>query len=288
MQKGDRGVIFFFLLPAVLLTGVFLYYPFIHSIIKSFYYSDGMFINRFVGIENYIRLTQDEVVKIATLNTLEIMLYAVIFQVGLGIVLALLVDSIRFGKNFFRSVFFFPVAISATAIGLMFTLFYNYDNGMLNQLLVRFGFEKVVWMTEETSLLAVAVPVIWQYVGFYFVIILTAISKIPDDFYEAAQLEGINGFQKTIYITLPLIWGDVKTSILLAITGALKVFELVYVISSGGPANSSEVLGTYMYQKTFTGQAFGYGATIAVWIVILGLLFSVIANRLLKKEEITY
>ncbi|UWE05084.1 carbohydrate ABC transporter permease [Laceyella sacchari] len=288
MHKGDRGVIFFFLLPAVLLTGVFLYYPFIHSIIKSFYYSDGMFINRFVGIENYIRLAQDEVVKIATLNTLEIMLYAVIFQVGLGIVLALLVDSIRFGKNFFRSVFFFPVAISATAIGLMFTLFYNYDNGMLNQLLVRFGFEKVVWMTEETSLLAVAVPVIWQYVGFYFVIILTAISKIPDDFYEAAQLEGITGLQKTIYITLPLIWGDVKTSILLAITGALKVFELVYVISSGGPANSSEVLGTYMYQKTFTGQAFGYGATIAVWIVILGLLFSVIANRLLKKEEITY
>ncbi|MRG27854.1 carbohydrate ABC transporter permease [Laceyella tengchongensis] len=288
MQKGDRGVIFFFLLPAVLLTGVFLYYPFIHSIIKSFYYSDGMLINRFVGIENYIRLAQDEVVKIATLNTLEMMLYAVIFQVGLGIVLALLVDSIRFGKNFFRSVFFFPVAISATAIGLMFTLFYNYDNGMLNQLLVRFGFEKVVWMTEETSLLAVAVPVIWQYVGFYFVIILTAISKIPDDFYEAAQLEGITGFQKTIYITLPLIWGDVKTSILLAITGALKVFELVYVISSGGPANSSEVLGTYMYQKTFTGQAFGYGATIAVWIVILGLLFSVIANRLLKKEEITY
>ncbi|TCW41521.1 carbohydrate ABC transporter membrane protein 1 (CUT1 family) [Laceyella sacchari] len=288
MHKGDRGVIFFFLLPAVLLTGVFLYYPFIHSIIKSFYYSDGMFINRFVGIENYIRLAQDEVVKIATLNTLEIMLYAVIFQVGLGIVLALLVDSIRFGKNFFRSVFFFPVAISATAIGLMFTLFYNYDNGMLNQLLVRFGFEKVVWMTEETSLVAVAVPVIWQYVGFYFVIILTAISKIPDDFYEAAQLEGITGFQKTIHITLPLIWGDVKTSILLAITGALKVFELVYVISSGGPANSSEVLGTYMYQKTFTGQAFGYGATIAVWIVILGLLFSVIANRLLKKEEITY
>jgi raffinose/stachyose/melibiose transport system permease protein len=288
MHKGDRGVIFFFLLPAVLLTGVFLYYPFIHSIIKSFYYSDGMFINRFVGIENYIRLAQDEVVKIATLNTLEMMLYAVIFQVGLGIVLALLVDSIRFGKNFFRSVFFFPVAISATAIGLMFTLFYNYDNGMLNQLLVRFGFEKVVWMTEETSLVAVAVPVIWQYVGFYFVIILTAISKIPDDFYEAAQLEGITGFQKTIYITLPLIWGDVKTSILLAITGALKVFELVYVISSGGPANSSEVLGTYMYQKTFTGQAFGYGATIAVWIVILGLLFSVIANRLLKKEEITY
>jgi raffinose/stachyose/melibiose transport system permease protein len=288
MHKGDRGVIFFFLLPAVLLTGVFLYYPFIHSIIKSFYYSDGMFINRFVGIENYIRLAQDEVVKIATLNTLEMMLYAVIFQVGLGIVLALLVDSIRFGKNFFRSVFFFPVAISATAIGLMFTLFYNYDNGMLNQLLVHFGFEKVVWMTEETSLLAVAVPVIWQYVGFYFVIILTAISKIPDDFYEAAQLEGITGLQKTIYITLPLIWGDVKTSILLAITGALKVFELVYVISSGGPANSSEVLGTYMYQKTFTGQAFGYGATIAVWIVILGLLFSVIANRLLKKEEITY
>ncbi|MFC7441467.1 carbohydrate ABC transporter permease [Laceyella putida] len=288
MHKGDRSVIFLFLLPTVLLTGVFLYYPFIRSIIKSFYYSDGLFVNRFVGLDNYIRLAEDEVVKMATLNTLEIMLYAVVFQVGLGVVLAILVDSIRFGKNFFRSTFFFPVAISATAIGLMFTLFYNYDNGMLNQILVHFGFKKIVWMTEETSLLAVAIPTIWQYVGFYFVIVLTAMSKIPDDFYEAAQLEGITGFQKTIHITIPLIWSDVKTSILLAITGALKVFELVFIISGGGPANSSEVLGTYMYQKTFTSQAFGYGATIAVWIVILGLLFSFIAQHLLKQEEITY
>ncbi|MBA4492866.1 carbohydrate ABC transporter permease [Paenactinomyces guangxiensis] len=288
MHKGDKKYIFLFLFPTILLTGVFLYYPFLRSVYKSFFYWDGFLVSRFTGLENYIQLATDEVVRIATLNTLEIMCYAIIFQVGLGVVLAVLVDSVKFGTNFFRSAFFFPVAISATAIGLMFTLFYKYDGGMLNQLLEKFGYEKVLWITEESSLIAVAIPTIWQYVGFYFVILLTAISKIPDDFYEAAHLEGVTGIKKTFYITLPLIWSDIKTCIILAITGSLKVFELVYIITGGGPTHTSEVLGTYMYMKTFTSSAWGYGSTIAVFIVLLGVVLSFIANRLLKKEEITY
>lgn len=288
MRRSEKWTISAFLFPAMILTVIFLYYPFLRSVYKSFFYWDGYTESRFTGLENYIRLWEDEIVRIATWNTLKIMILAIFFQVGLALILAVLVDSVRVGSQFFRTVFFFPVAISATAIGLMFTLFYGYDYGMLNQLLREFGFEKVLWLTEKSSLYLVAIPTIWQYIGFYFVILLTAISKIPEDFYEAAELEGIIGWKRTFYITIPLIWSDVKTCVLLAVTGALKVFELVYVISSGGPANSSEVLGTYMYKVTFDGQQFGYGSAIAVWIVLLGMLLSFFSNRLLKREEITY
>lgn len=134
----------------------------------------------------------------------------------------------------------------------------------------------------------VAIPTVWNYVGFYFVILLTAIQKIPNDFYEAVKLEGVTGLQKMYKLTIPLILSDLKTCIILAITGTLKVFELVYIITRGGPGDSSEVLGTYMYQKAFEDTAMGYGATIAVLIVILGLSLAFIMNKLLKRDEVTY
>jgi raffinose/stachyose/melibiose transport system permease protein len=286
--KGDKLFITLFLLPFLIITSVFLYYPFFKGIMKSFYKTNGFFSSKYVGFDNYIKLFNDEVVRIATWNSLEIMLYVIIFQVGIALVLAVMVDSIKRGQGFFRTTFFFPVVISGAAIGLLFQLLYNYNFGMLNSILGRFGFEPILWLTEQTSLIAVTIPIIWNYVGFYFIILLTAILKVPEDFYEAARLEGISGFKKTIYITIPLIWGDIKVCMILAITGAFRVFELVYIISRGGPFNSSEVLGTYMYTQAFTNQQFGYGSTIAVYIVILGVTLALVTNRLLKKEEVTY
>src|SRR5699024_9926785 len=197
--------------------------------------------------------------------------------------------SISHGVRFFRTSFFFPVVISGAAIGLLFTLIYNYRNGLLNEILVSFGFERVLWLTEQSSLYMVAIPTIWSDVGFYFVIFLTEIEKIPSDFYEAADLDGVSGFQKLTKITIPLIVSDIKTCLILAITGALKIFELVYIITRGGPARSSEVLGTYMYQKAFVDGAIGYDATLAVLIVVIGLILAFLTNKFLSnKDEVTY
>ena len=286
--KGDKLVVFLFLTPAFLITAIFLYYPFFENIFQSFYKTDGFFNSTFVGLDNYKRLISDEIAIGATLNSLELMLYVAIFQVGIALVLAVMVHSVSHGARFFRTAFFFPVVISGAAIGLLFTLIYNYRNGLLNEILVSFGLERVLWLTEQSSLYMVAIPTIWSYVGFYFVIFLTAIGKIPDDFYEAADLEGITGFQKLTRITIPLIVSDIKTCLILAITGALKIFELVYIITRGGPARSSEVLGTYMYQKAFVDSNVGYGATLAVLMVVIGLLLAFITNKFLKSEEITY
>ncbi|MBP1914442.1 carbohydrate ABC transporter permease [Lederbergia galactosidilytica] len=287
-MKGDKLFIFLFLFPAFFITAIFLYYPFFENIYQSFFKTDGFFNSTFIGLDNYKRLITDEIARGATLNSLELMLYVAVFQVGIALVLAVMVDSIKHGVRFFRTSFFFPVVISGAAIGLLFTLIYNYRNGLLNEILVSLGFERVLWLTESSSLYMVAIPTIWSYVGFYFVIFLTAIGKIPEDFYEAAKLEGITGFQKLTKITIPLIVGDIKTCLVLAITGALKIFELVYIITRGGPARSSEVLGTYMYQKAFEDSNVGYGATLAVLMVVIGVSLAFITNKLLKSEEVTY
>lgn len=288
-MKGDRLFIFLFLAPAFLIAAVFLYYPFFENIVQSFYKTDGFFNSTFIGFDNYKRLFSDEIAIGATLNSLELMLYVAIFQVGIALVLAVMVDSIKHGTRIFRTTFFFPVVISGAAIGLLFTLIYNYRNGLLNEILVKLGFDRVLWLTEQSSLYMVAIPTIWSYVGFYFIIILTAIAKIPEDFYEAAKLEGITGFQRMTKLTIPLIVSDLKTCLVLAITGALKIFELVYIITRGGPARSSEVLGTYMYQKAFDDSAIGYGATLAVLMVVIGLTLAFITNKFLSnKDEVTY
>lgn len=288
-MKGDKRFIFLFLTPAFLIPTIFLYYPFFENFIQSFYKTDGFFNSTFIGFDNYIRMFHDETARMSAIHSLELMVYVAIFQVGIALVLAIMVDSIRHGVRFFRTTFFFPIVISGAAIGLLFTLVYNFRNGLLNEILVGLGFDRIVWLTEQSSLYMVAIPTIWNYVGFYFIIILTAIAKIPEEYYEAAKLEGVTGFQRMTKLTIPLILGDLKVCLILAITGALKIFELVYIITLGGPAHSSEILGTYMYQKAFADGAIGYGATLAVLIVVIGLVMAFLTNKFLtNKDEVTY
>lgn len=286
MMKGDRKYIFLFLLPAAILMSVFMYYPFFKSLYLSFFRTKGFFDKKFIGWDNYTRLFTDDLLGAATLHTLEIMLYVILFQVGIALVLAVMVDLIGKLKGFYRTVFFFPVVISGTAISLLFVLFYNYNFGLLNSVLANFGIDKVLWLDEGNALKAVSVPTVWHYVGFYFVLFLTAMSKIPSDYYEAAKLEGISAFKRTTMLTIPLIMSDIKVVITLAITGTLKVFEFIWVITSG--QNGTEVLGTYMYKKAMVDQNFGYGSAIAIYMVVFGVLLSLLANRLLKRDEITY
>lgn len=284
----NKKTIVLFLFPALAFMSIFLFYPFIMSIVKSFYDSDGFMNSTFIGLDNYRRMIDDKTIHQATKNTFELMLYVVVFQVGIALLLAVVVDSITKGGKFFQTVYFFPIVISATAIGMMFNLFYAYDGGLLNTVIVKFGGEYKVWKTVENALKIVALPTVWQYIGFYFVLILTAIKQVPKSLYEAAKIDGINGVTRLRYLTIPLIKNVLITCLVLAITGTLKVFDLVLVITNGGPLNSSQILGLYMYQKTFIDEAFGYGAAISVLIVVIGLVVSFIVNRVLKQEDFTY
>ncbi|WP_113672327.1 carbohydrate ABC transporter permease [Vallitalea guaymasensis] len=288
-NKRSRNIIIvLFLLPALIFLVVFMFYPFIMNFINSFYKSDGFLESTFIGLDNYRRLLKDDTIKIAVKNTYEIMLYVCLFEVGIAIILACMVDSITKGQKFFRTVYFFPIVISATAIGMMFKLVYSYDVGLLNSIMEALGQERRNWITVKSAVKMVSIPIVWQYIGFYFIIILTAIKQIPKELYESAYLDGINGFTKTIYITLPLIRNVIITCLILAINGVLKVFDMVLVITEGGPLNKSQILGLYMYKKAFADNTFGYAATISVLIVVLGLLTIFIVNKIFKKDTITY
>jgi raffinose/stachyose/melibiose transport system permease protein len=269
---------------------VFLYEPFIENIINSFYDMRSVIKMpgqewSFIGFENYKKLFTDPKIKIAIINSFWMMGLAVVFQVGIAFILAILVSMIKRGQHVFRTVFFFPIVISATAIGLLFKLFYNYNGGMLNQFLAALGKEPVNWLSVSTAFAMVSIPTIWSYVGFYFVIILTGLTAIPDEIYEAASIDGCPRWKQVFYVTIPMIRGVICTCITLAVTGALKVFDLPWVIvPKGAPQGVTHFLGTYMYEQTFTINNIDYGSTIAFLIVILGVLVSKLVSRLIRPD----
>ncbi len=280
-----------FLVPGILFMLIFLYIPFLNNIKNSFYDMTGIVelpgMNwKFLGLDNYKKMLSDVNVRIAILNSVKMMVLTVVFEVGIGFVLAVMVSNIKKGQQFFRTVYFFPIVISATAIGLMFKLFYNYNGGMLNQILEAFGKEPVNWLKPELAFLMVCVPTLWSYVGFYFVILLTGLSDISDDIYEAASIDGCTKFKQVFYITLPMMKTVIGTCVTLAVTGALKVFDLPWVmVPNGAPQGLTHFMGTYMYQTAFAMNNYDYGSTIAVVIVILGIVVAKAVDFITKERS---
>ena len=280
-----------FLVPGLLFMLVFLYIPFVENIGNSFYDMTSIIQMpgkewKFIGFENYKRLFSDPDVHTALFNSAKMMVLTVIFEVGIAFVLAVLVMQVKKFQQVFRTIYFFPVVISATAIGLLFKLFYNYDGGMLNQILAKFGVEPVNWLSPELAFVMVCIPTLWSYVGFYFVILLTGLSDIPDEIYEAASIDGCNRFKQVFYITLPMMKPVFCTSVVLAVTGALKVFDLPWVmVPNGAPQGVTHFLGTYMYQQTFGLNNFDYGSTLTVLIVVLGIVVSRGINSITEDRD---
>lgn len=283
--------LFVFLLPGLLLMFIFLYEPFLENIMNSFYDMKSVVKMpgqefKFIGLDNYKVLLSDPKVRIAIMNSLKMMGLVIVFQVGIAFILAELVNHIKRGQHIFRTIFFFPIVISATAIGLLFKLFYNYNGGMLNQILIALDKAPINWLDVKTAFVMVSIPTLWSYVGFYFVIILTGLSSISEEIYEAAAIDGCTKFRQVFSITIPLIRGVLCTCITLAVTGALKVFDLPWVIApKGAPQGVTHFLGTYMYEQTFTIGNIDYGSTLAFLIVVLGVAVSLVVSRLLRPDD---
>lgn len=303
MIYKKKTPLLFFLIPAFAFLIVYLYYPFVQNILNTFLNIGGLG-RPAEGLNdpwyaNYQHLLTDPDLRTALKNTLLLTVFTVVFQVGIALILALLVDSIRMGAKVFRTVYFFPIVISATALGLMFNLMFLYKGGMVNQLLLNLGLldsevkangrvivQWLDWKDENHFLFTMFLPVIWQYVGFYFVILITGLNNIPEDLFEAAALDGASGLKKIRYITLPMLRNVLCTCLVLAITGALKVFDLPWVMFGAGmPQNQGWLTGTYMYDQTFNKMNVDYGSTIAVLIVVLGVVLSNVANRVFKPTE---
>lgn len=282
---------FVFLIPAFTFMVVFLYYPFFRNIINSFMEikqlgSSGTGMNT-PWYANYVEMFHDEIVWVSLKNTLIMMVVTLVGQVGIAIILALMVDNISRGKQFFKTVFFFPIVISATALGLLFNLLFLYDKGMVNQILEVLGKTELTdWKAEGIALFTMMLPVMWQYVGFYFVILITGLNNISDELYEAAEIDGATTWQKVRYISVPLLHNVICTCSVLAVTGALKVFDLPWTMfPKGMPLKSTFLTGTYMYYQTMETKNVDYGSALAVLIVALGIVLSKVVNAIFKEKD---
>jgi raffinose/stachyose/melibiose transport system permease protein len=294
MQKAlsRRWMLLLFLAPGFLLFVVF----FIVPVGMTFYYSlhrwDGISAMAFVGLGNYRKMfLEDSDFARAVWNGLIFVACAVAVQLPLAFGLALLVAKKLRGIKWFRDIFFLPVILSTTMVGLLWTKIYDPSTGLLNETLRHLGLSALsrAWLGgENTALLAVVWVVVWQFIGYHMLIMFAGLQSIPEPIYEAARIDGASGWTSVTRITLPLLSDVLKIDVVLAVIGSLKVFEQVYVMTAGGPINSSTVVALRMFQEAFLKQNFGYGSSLAVFLVAECILIAWIINWLFRRERLEF
>ncbi|GEK59678.1 sugar ABC transporter permease [Marinococcus halophilus] len=254
----------------------------------SFYYSfmawDGFSAMNFVGIENYVTAFQDSTFWLSLRNNILVVLASVLGQIPIGLGLALLLNRKIKGAKFFRTIGFLPVVISTVVISITWRMIYNSEQGLLNNLLetTGLGFLQQNWLGDpDSAIFAILITIVWQFVGLYFIIFLSALQTIPKELLEAAELDGAGEWHKIVHITLPSIRNVILVAIVLCISGSLKTFDLIYVMTQGGPAHSTEVMATYMYSETFEGLSYGYGSALSILILVFSLILILITTKVM-------
>ena len=277
-------------LPATALLIYIVVIPTINVFSMSFFNQTALSSNRtFAGVENYIYLLKDEYFIQALFNTLKLMVGVPVVTLVLALLMAVIITQGHLReKKFYRVVMFLPSILSTTVIGMLWTFIYNPNMGLLNNFLDRIGldFWAHAWLGDpKVALLAVAVVLIWTNAGYYMVMYIAGIDGISPDIYEAATIDGAGELNKFWRITLPLLRGVIKTTIVLCISTVLSSsFVLVTVMTNGAPAGATSVLLQYMYQQAFTNANFGYAMAIAVITLMIAFLLSRLSNRLTRKE----
>lgn len=283
-----RGAVAVFILPALLTFTGLIGYPVLQSLIKSFYNWNGVTEGKWVGFSNYAKLFRVDTFYLANKNSLIFALVLVVYQICFGLLLALLLVSIktRF-SGFFRFTYFLPVVVSSTVICQMWVSLFNYDYGLFNQIFETLGLNyRQAWLTSKNSaIFAVAFVNAWQFMGIEFIMFYTAISGISQDLYEAARIDGASTVQTHLRITIPLLKETFRFCLILAITGGLKAFDTMYIMTGGGPGDYTTSLTYMMYKSAFTSNKFGYGSAIATIIVLECLACTVLINKLFGTKE---
>ncbi len=284
-----KPLYYLYLLPAFLLFLVFFIVPFIQTFYFSLQDWDSIGKMSFIGISNYLEMFRDEVFVASIGRVLKYALIQVVIQIILGLLFSALLRGERKGNGFFRTVYFLPYIISSAAICVMFTVMYDNDIGLVNNLLRAVGLGSLthIWLGEEATAFyaTIAVP-IWQGLGMYIVILLSGLQGISEEYYDAAKIDGANAFQTFRAITVPMLWPIIQICIVLSVSGALKNFDYVYILTGGGPGSSTHVPATFMYDKTFVGMRYGYGSAIAVFIFMMGFIFTVVFKGIAGRKSI--
>ena len=279
-----------FLLPALVIFTAFVIYP----ILASLYYSltdwDGLApIPHFVGLVNFQQLVSDPTVFINLRNTLVFAGGVMVLQNGIALLLALILDGFLRRFSFLRVLFLLPAMFSGLAIGYTWSYIYSPVFGFLNTFLSRIGLTS--WQQDwlgnpHLTLASLIFTNSWEFMGLSMVVFLAGLQAVPAELYEAADIDGTSGWQRFRHITFPLIAPAITINVLLTLIGSMKVFDLILVMTNGGPGNASESLALRIYNEAFTQNQFGYATAIGIVMSLLILGLSVLNLRLLRKREV--
>jgi putative chitobiose transport system permease protein len=268
-----------FLFPALLILAVASFWPVLQAIYLSFTDYDIIGSPNFIGLKNYEQLWRDQLFWKVLWNTLIYMVVVVPALVVLPLFLAILVNQKLRGIQFFRAAYYVPVIVSVVVAGIAWKWIYA-ENGLLNYFVSIFTSVKIPWLTNSsTAIFAIIAVTIWKGLGYYMVIYLAGLQTIPQDLYEAAAIDGSDGWRKHIDITIPMLKPYIVLVTVISAIAAMKVFEEVYVMSRGGPANSSKTVVYYLYEKGFSSLEMGYASAIGVVLFLLVFLLSIISVR---------
>ena len=287
LRAGELGKYFvIFILPALIIYLLFSITPFLYTIYYSFTdYTDMNPINlHFVGLKNYIKVLQTPVMLAAIKNSV---IYAILltgFQTLLGLPLAFVLNQKLKSRNLLRAVFFFPAVFSSLIIGYLWNfIMSSSDFGLINNILHQLGLGTLNFFTSKNALYSVILTQIWQWTGWAMVIFLANLQSISPDLYEAAEIDGANGLKKFMYVTLPLMCPSVKIVIVTGLIGGMKVFDIIYSMTSGGPGDATQTVMTVMMKKGISEGFYSTCSAFGVCFFIIVLAISAIVTKLMGK-----
>ena len=282
--KPKKRTILLYLLVPVAMFVFTVFVPLVTALVYSFYEWKGGPQKTFTGLTNYITLFHDGTFWQAFGHNIYLVVACIIGQIGIAFILVLMVNSrVVKLKGIHRTFGFFPSTISAVCLGLIWNMIYHNQYGIINWFLRTIGRPDLckVWLNEtKLVMLLVSIPLIWQYIGYYMVIILSAISSISTEIFESAEIDGANGIQSALYITLPLIKNTIMTNAMLTTLMTLGAFGFIWIITAGGPGDATQTLPILMYQKAFKNYELGYGTAISMILLLVSAIFGLIYTKM--------
>jgi raffinose/stachyose/melibiose transport system permease protein len=288
---GNKVAIAIFTLPTLLLFTIMVFWPILQIFYRSMYEWDGLNVGNFLFLDNYIRLFQDSLFYTSLYNGMIFAVILVVLQIGIGTLLALAIsDHLLKGKTFLRISYFIPVVLSITVVCQLWLAIYNGEFGLINKIFRALGLSyQQDWLSNgKTAIIAIAIVNAWQYMGYHFALLLASVRSIPEQYLEAAKIDGAERWKAHWTVTIPLMRETYKFCLVLAITGGLNAFANMFIMTGGGPGTSTYTLTYMMYRSAFRVGEYGYGATAAAILVIQCLIVTIAINRLIARERIIY
>lgn len=288
-QKDTNRVAAIFLAPVIILLIIFIFYPIIETFRVSAFEWNGISSDlKFIGLGNWMKLLKDEKFWTAFLNNIKVMILSILIQIPLGIAMATFVEFAGKKATIFKIIWFIPMLMSSVAIGFLFTYALATNGGIISSISQLLGGNNIDLLgNPDTALYTVIGVVAWQFTPFYMVYCVAGYTNVSEDVYEASIIDGANKRQYFVHIALPLLKPTLKSAAVLSMVGSLKYFDLVYVMTGGGPGDSTELMATYMYKLSFAQFNMGYGSAVAGGMFILISVISLVTMRVLngKKED---